>query len=123
MAIPFAITGMLTFYTPNLGPSGKLIYAYITYTLVMMAYTAINIPYGALMGVISSNSLERTSVSTYRFIAAFCGGIIVQYCTLGMVRWFGGGIRPKWLTASRRRLSSTNRPASFGRWSCSRSLP
>ena len=91
MSVPFAITGILTFYTPNLDPTGKLIYAYVTYTLVMMAYTAINIPYGALMGVISSSSLERTSVSTYRFVAAFCGGIIVQYCTLDMVRIFGGG--------------------------------
>ena len=90
MAIPFAITGVLTFYTPNLDSTGKLVYAYVTYTLVMMAYTAINIPYGALMGVISSSSLERTSVSTYRFIAAFCGGIIVQYCTLDLVRFFGG---------------------------------
>ncbi|EMI42800.1 MFS transporter [Rhodopirellula sp. SWK7] len=90
MSIPFAITGMLTFYTPDLGPTGKLIYAYITYTLVMMAYTAINIPYGALMGVISSDSIERTSVSTYRFIAAFCGGIVVQYCTLDLVAFFGG---------------------------------
>ncbi|WP_404308532.1 MFS transporter [Neorhodopirellula lusitana] len=90
MSVPFAITGMMTFYTPDMGPTGKLVYAYITYTLVMMAYTAINIPYGALMGVISSNSIERTSVSTYRFIAAFCGGIVVQYCTLGMVAYFGG---------------------------------
>ncbi|MCM2373101.1 MFS transporter [Aporhodopirellula aestuarii] len=90
MSVPFAITGMLTFYTPDLGPTGKLIYAYITYTLVMMAYTAINIPYGALMGVISSDSIERTSVSTYRFIAAFCGGIVVQYCTLDLVAFFGG---------------------------------
>lgn len=92
MALPFAITGIMTFYTPDLGPGGKLIYAYVTYTLVMMAYTAINIPYGALMGVISPSSLERTSVSTYRFVAAFCGGIVVQYCTLSMVEWFGGGV-------------------------------
>ena len=91
MAIPFAITGILTFYTPALSPQGKLIYAYITYTLVMMAYTAINIPYGALMGVISSSSLERTSVSTYRFVCAFLGGVIVQYCTLDLVNFFGGG--------------------------------
>lgn len=90
MAIPFAITGMMTFYTPDLGPQGKLIYAYVSYTLVMMAYTAINVPYGALMGVISTDSTERTSVSTYRFVAAFCGGLIVQYCTLGMVAFFGG---------------------------------
>ncbi|MEM0924534.1 MAG: MFS transporter [Planctomycetota bacterium] len=91
MSVPFAITGVLTFYTPDLGPTGKLVYAYITYTLVMMAYTAINIPYGALMGVISSKSIERTSASTYRFVCAFCGGIVVQYCTLEMVAFFGGG--------------------------------
>ena len=89
MSIPFAITGVMTFYTPDLSPQGKLIYAYITYTLVFMAYTAINIPYGALMGVISSNSLERTSVSTYRFILAFLGGLIVQTCTEPLVRFFG----------------------------------
>lgn len=89
-AVPFAATGIMTFYTPDLSPSGKLIYAYITYTLVFMAYTAINIPYGALMGVISSNSLERTSVSTFRFILAFLGGLTVQLCTEPLVGFFGG---------------------------------
>ncbi len=89
-SIPFAVTGILTFYTPDFSPSGKLIYAYITYTLVFMAYTFINIPYGALMGVISSRSLERTSVSTYRFVLAFCGGLIVQKFTEPLVAFFGG---------------------------------
>ncbi|MEL7498468.1 MAG: MFS transporter [Planctomycetota bacterium] len=89
MSIPFAITGMMTFYTPDLSANGKLIYAYITYTLVFMAYTAVNIPYGALMGVISSNSLERTSVSTYRFVLAFLGGLVVQTCTEPLVAFFG----------------------------------
>ncbi len=88
-ALPFAITGSLTFYTPDLSPSGKLIYAYVTYTLVFMAYTAINIPYGALMGVISASSLERTSVSTYRFVLAFGGGLIVQKFTEPLVDFFG----------------------------------
>jgi GPH family glycoside/pentoside/hexuronide:cation symporter len=91
LAVPFAISGAMTFYTPDLDPTGKLIYAYVSYTIVMMLYTAINIPYGALMGVISPNSLERTSVSTYRFVLAFIGGIIVQYGTLNMVEFFGGG--------------------------------
>ena len=91
MSIPFALTGMLAFFTPDLPPTQKLIYAYVTYTLVFMAYTAINIPYGALMGVLSSNSLERTSVSTYRFVLAFCGGLIVQFFTLPLVEYFGGG--------------------------------
>ena len=90
MSIPFAITGILTFYTPDLSDRGKLIYAYITYTAVFMAYTAINIPYGALLGVISSNSLERTTVSTYRFILAFMGGLCVQLFTNPLVKYFGG---------------------------------
>lgn len=89
VSVPFAISGIVTFYTPDLGPTGKLIYAYVTYLFVMTCYTAINIPYGALMGVISPSSLERTSVSTYRFVLAFVGGIIVQYFMLDMVAWFG----------------------------------
>ena len=91
MSVPLAITGMLSFYTPDLSGSGKLVYAYVTYAMVMLAYTAINIPYGALLGVISPSSEERTTVSTYRFVAAFCGGLIVQYCTLHLVQFFGGG--------------------------------
>ena len=90
MSIPFAVTGMLAFYTPDFSPTGKLIYAYVTYTLVFMAYTAINIPYGALMGVISPSSLERTTVSTYRFVLAFFGGMVVQKCTEPLVAYFGG---------------------------------
>ena len=90
MSIPFAITGMMTFYTPDLPPSQKLIYAYVTYTLVFMAYTAINIPYGALMGVISPSPDQRTSVSTYRFILAFTGGLIVQKFTEPLINYFGG---------------------------------
>lgn len=89
-AIPFAITGVFTFYTPDLSPTGKLIYAYITYTIVFMAYTFVNIPYGALMGVISSDPAERTSVSTYRFVLAFVGAMIVQRLTEPLVAYFGG---------------------------------
>jgi GPH family glycoside/pentoside/hexuronide:cation symporter len=89
-SIPFAVTGILTFYTPDLSPTGKLIYAYITYTLVFMAYTFVNIPYGALMGVLTPKSIERTSASTFRFILAFAGGIIVAFCTEPLVRFFGG---------------------------------
>ncbi len=90
MCVPFAVTGILAFYTPDLSDRGKIVYAYITYTLVFMAYTAVNIPYGALMGVISPSSIERTSVSTYRFVAAFIGGIIVQRYTETLVEYFGG---------------------------------
>ena len=89
-AIPFAVTGIFTFYTPDLSPTGKLIYAYVTYTTVFLAYTLVNVPYGALMGVISSDPTERTSVSTYRFVLAFVGAIIVQLMTEPLVAYFGG---------------------------------
>ncbi len=92
MALPFAITGAMTFYTPDVSPGWKLVYAYVTYTLVFMAYTAINIPYGALMGVITPSPLERTSVSTYRFVLAFIGGLIVQWFTEPLVNFFGSAV-------------------------------
>jgi len=90
--LPMAVTGVATFTTPQLDATGKLIYAYVTYTLVMMAYTFINIPYSALMGVISPNSLERTSVSAYRFVLSYGGLFIVQAATLPLVGYFGRGM-------------------------------
>lgn len=77
VAIPFGVIGVLTFSTPDLGPSGKLIYAYVTYTLMMMVYTAINVPYSSLMGVMTSDTKERTSLASFRFIGAYSGGIFM----------------------------------------------
>ena len=91
MSLPLAIIGVVTFTTPNFSMTGKIVYAYITYTLVMMAYTAINIPYSALMGVLSPNTKERTSISTYRFVLAYGGLFMVQGLTLKMVGFFGKG--------------------------------
>jgi len=90
-ALPLAVAGVLTFTTPNLGSGAKLIYAYITYCLLMFLYTAVNIPYTALMGVMTSNSQERTSISSIRFIGAFTAGVFVQYFTLRFVKLFGHG--------------------------------
>lgn len=77
MAIPFGLIGFLTFTTPSFGPSGKLIYAYVTYTLMMMIYTAVNVPYASLMGVMTSNFKERTTLASFRFVFAFAGSILV----------------------------------------------
>ncbi|MGA3344009.1 MAG: MFS transporter [Terracidiphilus sp.] len=88
-AVPFGIISVLTFTTPGFSPNGKLIYAYITLCLMMMVYSAINIPYSALMGVISPDSQERTSAASYRFAFAFGAGLIVQYSTLYLVDYFG----------------------------------
>lgn len=91
IAVPIGIIGVLTFTTPDLSESGKLVYAYITSLLMMTAYTAINTPYSALMGVITPNSLERTSISSYRFVLAFVAIFIVQGTTLPLVQFFGKG--------------------------------
>ena len=90
-AVPFAAAGVLTFNTPHLGSGAKLVYAYITYSSLMFIYTAVNIPYSALMGVITPNSQERTSISSIRFIGAFTAGILVQYFTLPLVKFLGQG--------------------------------
>ena len=89
MMLPLVVIGVLTFTTPELSLGGKIIYAYITYILMMMAYTAINIPYSALLGVLSPHSRQRTSASTYRFVLAFAGAFIVQGATLPLVNSLG----------------------------------
>ncbi|MBK8806859.1 MAG: MFS transporter [Bacteroidales bacterium] len=90
-AVPFGIISWLTLTTPEWGYHSKLIYAYVAYSFMMLVYSAINIPYSSLMGVISSNSLERTSISGIRFVMAQFGGIIVQLLTLRLVVAYGGG--------------------------------
>jgi len=89
LALPFAIVGVLTFTTPDLSFTNKIIYAYVTYTLMMMVYTAINIPYSSLMGVISASPSQRASFSQYRFMFAFSGGLLVQALTLPLVNAIG----------------------------------
>jgi len=76
-AVPFAVVGIFTFLIPDLGSTGKLIYAYVTYTLMMMIYTVVNVPYSSLMGVMTSDTGERTILASFRFIGAFSGGIFV----------------------------------------------
>jgi len=77
IAAPFAIIGVLLFTTPDLSVNGKIVYAYISYTLMMMAYTAINVPYASLLGVMTAKSDERTSFASYRMVFAFGGSLLV----------------------------------------------
>ena len=91
LAIPFAVMGVLTFTVPDFGDEGKLIWAYATFFGIMMLYTAINIPYTALLGVISGDSHERTKVSSMKFLFAFGAGIIVSATLLPMVEYLGDG--------------------------------
>lgn len=89
VAVPFGIIGVLTFTAPELSASGKLIYAYVTYTLMMMIYSAINVPYASLMGVMTPNIKDRTTLSTFRFIFAFAGSILVLAAAEPLVDIFG----------------------------------
>jgi GPH family glycoside/pentoside/hexuronide:cation symporter len=77
VAVPFAIIGVLLYTTPDWSATGKLIYAYVTYTLMMMAYTAINVPYASLLGVMTANTEDRTSLASYRMVFAFGGSLLV----------------------------------------------
>jgi len=90
-AIPYAILAVLTFTTPSLGATGKVIYAGASYVLLMTAYTAINLPYSSLAAVMTSDSYERAGLNTYRFICAFGGQFIVSGLALTLAKFFGDG--------------------------------
>lgn len=90
-AVPFGIMGFLTFVTPDFSAGGKLIYAYVTYIILMMVYSANNLPYSALSGVMTGDLGERTSLSSYRFVFAMLAQLIIQGLALPMVNYFGQG--------------------------------
>ena len=90
-AIPYGLCGYLMFANPDLSYSGKLIYAYVTYSLMMLAYTAINVPYSALLGVISPATIERTKAASYRFFGAFLAGWVIATFVTPLKNILGGG--------------------------------
>jgi len=89
--VPLLVFGTLTFIVPNFSSTGKLVYVYVTYSLVGMAYTAVNLPYASLMGVMTSNIQERTVLSSFRYVGSFTGNIVVQFSLFGLVAWLGRG--------------------------------
>ncbi len=91
MIVPYMVCGVLTFYTPDVGPTAKLVYAYVTYTILMMVYTAINVPYGALMGVMTAKSEERTVLASFRFIGANAGIFTVTLLLPYLIEVIGRG--------------------------------
>lgn len=88
-AIPLGVILSLLFTAPNLSETGKIVYAYITYISFTLVYTANNIPYGALMAVITGDDKERTVIGSYRMVGAFAGGMVVQGALLFLVVQFG----------------------------------
>jgi GPH family glycoside/pentoside/hexuronide:cation symporter len=90
-ALPYSLLAILAFSTPDFGQTGKVIYAGLTYLLLMTAYTAINLPYSSLGAVMTADSYERTSLNTYRFVCAFIGQLIVTGLALTLAGYFGQG--------------------------------
>lgn len=90
-AFPLAISGVLCFTSLNLSTVGKIVWAYVTYNMLMMSYTAANVPYSSLMGVMTPDSEERVGLNVWRFIFANAAMLIVQGLTLPLVGKLGGG--------------------------------
>lgn len=91
MAVPYGVLAVLTFTTPDLSDTGKIIYAGVTYFLLMTVYTAINLPYSSLGAVMTSDTNERAGLNTFRFVSAFIGQLIVTGLALTIANYLGGG--------------------------------
>ena len=94
-AIPYGILAVAAFVTPDVPAGTKLVYAYISYALLMTAYTAVNIPYSALAGVMTSNKDERSGLQSWRFGMAMVGGFLVTVSIWPLSRLLGGGGKPE----------------------------
>lgn len=94
-SIPFGVMTILTFTTPDFSEKGKIIYAFITYILLVLIYSANNLPYAALSGVLTGNIAERNSISSYRFVAVMVAQFIVQVLALPLVMIVGDGDKAK----------------------------
>lgn len=86
-AVPLVLMVILTFTTPDISYSGKLIYAYITYGAMMILYSVINIPYSAMLGVLTSDPVERTTLSSYKYVGAYLGGLVISAALLPMIKY------------------------------------
>lgn len=90
-AVPLGVVALLAFTTPDFSYKGKMIYAALTYTLLLLLYAANNLPYSALSGVITGDMKERNSLSSYRFVAVMFAQFFVQVFMLPIIVSAGGG--------------------------------
>jgi glycoside/pentoside/hexuronide:cation symporter, GPH family len=91
LAVPFAILSVFTFVTPDFSSTGKLIYAYVTYFLLGTVYTAINLPYGSMLTMMTRDRHEIQQLGSYRTTGMGIGALLVSFCTLPLVSFFGKG--------------------------------
>ena len=89
-AIPFGLIFALLLYTPDFGPAGKRIYAYVLYLLMMAVYTAVNVPYGSLLGVMTDDDNEKNQFSSYRMVGAYAMGFITLLSFPYLQKMVGG---------------------------------
>ncbi len=90
-AIPFGVISILAFSTPNFSENGKIAYAFITYFVLVIVYSASNLPYSALSGVITGDMGERNSLSSYRFVAVMVAQFVIQSLLLPLALSLGHG--------------------------------
>jgi GPH family glycoside/pentoside/hexuronide:cation symporter len=88
VAIPFGVIGAFTFFTPALDDVGKIVYAYVTYSLMMMVYSAINVPYASLLGVMSPSPKVRNVLATFRMTFAYIGSFVTLLLFNPLVNYF-----------------------------------
>ena len=89
-AIPFGLIFALLLYTPDFGPVGKRIYAYTLYLLMMAVYTAVNVPYGSLLGVMTDDDNEKNQFSSYRMVGAYAMGFVTLLSFPYLQKMVGG---------------------------------
>ena len=90
-AIPFGLAGILAFTNPQFNETGKIIWAFATYSMLMLMFTFINTPYNALMSVLTPDIKQRLKISSFKFVFAYLGGIIVTLFAKDMIQSLGGG--------------------------------
>ncbi|MCD8183206.1 MAG: MFS transporter [Bacteroides sp.] len=99
IALPFAVCGILSFTTPDFSATGKLVWAYVTYVMMMTVYTAINVPYGAMLGVMTDDSDTKTVFSSYRMFFAYGGSFVALFAWEPLCNFFKdvtGSVSTSW---------------------------
>lgn len=88
---PLALAGVLAFTVPDAAPGARLTWAWVTFNVLMLLYTGINIPYTAMLAVLTPNPAERTSIASIKFVFAFAAGMLVSAAVLPLCRVLGAG--------------------------------
>lgn len=92
-AVPLGLVFALMLYTPDFGPTGKRIWAYTLYLLMMVVYTAVNVPYGSLLGVMTEDDNEKNQFSSFRMVGAYAMGFVTLLTFPYLQKLVGGTLQ------------------------------